>query len=144
MHGITLWGYRPGHWRTAQGAYIAHDNGAERPALVWLIDYVAQTALRPWITAHPAPQQTATVGDTVTFSCAGNGTAPLAYQWRKDGAPIVGNPSATTATLALTGILTADAGELRLRGFEQRGQRDESCRHAGREQSGGGGGRSPA
>jgi endo-1,4-beta-xylanase len=40
VQGITLWGYRPGHWRTAQGAYIAHENGAERPALVWLQAYV--------------------------------------------------------------------------------------------------------
>ena len=29
-------GLRPGHWRTAQGAYIVLENGAERPAMVWL------------------------------------------------------------------------------------------------------------
>ncbi|WP_071781127.1 endo-1,4-beta-xylanase [Adhaeribacter aquaticus] len=38
--GITLWGYRPGHWRTNQGAYLAHANGAERTALKWLREYV--------------------------------------------------------------------------------------------------------
>lgn len=38
--GITFWGYRPGMWRTPQGAYLAHDNGAERPALQWLRGYV--------------------------------------------------------------------------------------------------------
>src|SRR5439155_21346529 len=43
VRGVTLWGYRPGHWRTAQGAYIALDNGAERPALVWLKEYVGAT-----------------------------------------------------------------------------------------------------
>ena len=53
VRGITLWGYRPGHWRTAQGAYIVLENGAERPAMLWLKDYVANTALRPWITAQP-------------------------------------------------------------------------------------------
>ena len=63
VRGITLWGYRPGHWRTAQGAYIVHENGAERPAMVWLIDYVASAVLPPWITAQPV-SQTATVGDT--------------------------------------------------------------------------------
>lgn len=42
--GITLWGYRVGHWRTAQGAYLAFDNGAERPALVWLQEYVRNNA----------------------------------------------------------------------------------------------------
>jgi endo-1,4-beta-xylanase len=40
VQGITLWGFRPGHWRTAQGAYIVLDNGAERPAMKWLQAYV--------------------------------------------------------------------------------------------------------
>lgn len=109
VRGITLWGYRPGHWRTAQGAYIVHENGAERPAMVWLQQYVAATALRPWITQHPAAR-TATVGDAVSLTCAGNGTAPLAYQWRKDGAPISSNPSATSPTLVFASVVTADAG----------------------------------
>lgn len=38
--GVTLWGYRPQHWRAAQGAYIAYSNGVERPALSWLREYV--------------------------------------------------------------------------------------------------------
>jgi endo-1,4-beta-xylanase len=109
VRGITLWGYRPGHWRTAQGAYIVHENGAERPAMVWLIGYVANTALRPWITLQPV-SQTATVEDDVSFTVAGDGTGPLAYEWRKDGVPIVGNPTAGTPVLTLTGITTADAG----------------------------------
>jgi endo-1,4-beta-xylanase len=45
IKGVTLWGYRPGHWRSAQGAYLAYDNGAERPALVWLRSYVQATPL---------------------------------------------------------------------------------------------------
>ncbi len=40
VRGITLWGYVPGMWRTAEGAYLALSNGAERPALVWLRAYV--------------------------------------------------------------------------------------------------------
>jgi endo-1,4-beta-xylanase len=40
VQGITLWGFRPGHWRTAQGAYIVLQNGAERPAMRWLQAYV--------------------------------------------------------------------------------------------------------
>ncbi len=40
IKGITLWGFRPGHWRTAQGAYLVLDNGAERPAMKWLQAYV--------------------------------------------------------------------------------------------------------
>ena len=75
VRGITLWGYRPGHWRTAQGAYIVLDNGAERPAMVWLQDYVANTTLRPWITAQPAPL-TATVGDNVSLDVRGGRQRP--------------------------------------------------------------------
>lgn len=45
VKGITLWGYRPGHWRTAQGAYLAYENGAERAALKWIRDYVQRTVL---------------------------------------------------------------------------------------------------
>jgi endo-1,4-beta-xylanase len=111
VRGITLWGYRPGHWRTAQGAYIVLDNGAERPAMLWLKDYVAHAVLRPWITAQPQPAaQTVTVGDSASFTCAGDGSAPLAYAWRRNGVPISENASAATSTLLLTGITTADAG----------------------------------
>lgn len=40
IKGITLWGYLPGHWRENQGAHLALENGAEKPALVWLRGYV--------------------------------------------------------------------------------------------------------
>ncbi|HEY5757019.1 MAG TPA: endo-1,4-beta-xylanase [Steroidobacter sp.] len=43
VRGITLWGYRPGHWRTAQGAWLTYENGAERPAIQWLQRYVRNT-----------------------------------------------------------------------------------------------------
>ncbi|RYF63484.1 MAG: hypothetical protein EOO39_28455, partial [Cytophagaceae bacterium] len=36
VKGVTLWGYRPGHWRTAQGAPLVDANNNERPSLVWL------------------------------------------------------------------------------------------------------------
>ena len=109
IRGVTLWGFRIGHWRTAQGAYLVLDNGAERDAMVWLKGYVPKAILRPWIETQPA-SRTATVGDTVSFSCLGNGTAPIAYQWMKGGAAIQGNASATTSTLVLPNIHTADAG----------------------------------
>lgn len=44
VKGITLWGFRPGHWRTTQGAYLVLDNGAERPAMKWLQAYVPDQA----------------------------------------------------------------------------------------------------
>lgn len=45
--GITLWGYLPGHWRTAQGAFLALADGSERPALVWLREYLGNPPIVP-------------------------------------------------------------------------------------------------
>jgi len=45
VKGVTLWGYRPGHWRTAQGAPLVNVDNTERPSLVWLRNYVQSTAL---------------------------------------------------------------------------------------------------
>jgi hypothetical protein len=57
------------------------------------------------ITTQPT-SQSAVTGTTANFSV----TAPLAvsYQWRKAGANITGNGSATTATLTLTNVQAAD------------------------------------
>jgi endo-1,4-beta-xylanase len=38
--GVCLWGYRVGLWRTSSGSYLTDNNGAERPAFLWLQDYV--------------------------------------------------------------------------------------------------------
>ena len=46
VQGITIWGYRPGMWRTPQGAILAHENGAERAAFRWLLDYVRKSDAR--------------------------------------------------------------------------------------------------
>jgi len=40
VRGITLWGFRPGLWRSKQGANLVRDDGRERPALQWLRKYV--------------------------------------------------------------------------------------------------------
>ena len=41
IHGVTIWGHVQGaHWRTAQGAWLMYPNGAERPALQWLVRYM--------------------------------------------------------------------------------------------------------
>jgi endo-1,4-beta-xylanase len=44
VRGITLWGFRPGMWRTKQGAYLVRKDGSERPALNWLRGYVRGVA----------------------------------------------------------------------------------------------------
>jgi endo-1,4-beta-xylanase len=45
IKGVTLWGFRPGHWRTAQGAYIVNADNTERPAMMWLRTYIQSTTL---------------------------------------------------------------------------------------------------
>jgi endo-1,4-beta-xylanase len=40
IHGITLWGYRDGHWRTQQEATLVYTAGGEKPALRWLKGYL--------------------------------------------------------------------------------------------------------
>jgi endo-1,4-beta-xylanase len=38
--GITMWGYLPGLWRSDERANLIDENGAERPAMRWLREYV--------------------------------------------------------------------------------------------------------
>ncbi|MBL9186577.1 MAG: immunoglobulin domain-containing protein [Opitutaceae bacterium] len=64
------------------------------------------TAAAPSIGTQPAGQ-TIFVGSPVSFTVSAVGTAPLAYQWRKNGAPI---PGATTATLAFSSAQESDSG----------------------------------
>jgi hypothetical protein len=60
----------------------------------------------PTITTQPL-SQAVTAGTNVTFTIAANGTAPLSYQWRLNGANI---PGATSAALTLTGVATNQSG----------------------------------
>ena len=86
VRGITMWGYRVGHWRTNQGAYLANADNTERPALVWLRNYVATTYTGPmwtgntsgawgtgsnWITGSNRP-------DDASVSIATTNTVPTA------------------------------------------------------------------
>jgi hypothetical protein len=61
------------------------------------------------ITAQPT-SQSAVIGTTATFSVTASGTTAVTYQWRKGGANIAGNTSATTATLTLPNVQAGDAG----------------------------------
>lgn len=40
VRGVTLWGFRPGLWRTKEGANLVRQDGTERPALAWLRSYL--------------------------------------------------------------------------------------------------------
>ena len=59
----------------------------------------------PAIVTQPA-DATVTAGNGVSFTVTASGTAPLNYQWRKNGVNISG---ATTATLTLASVSAADA-----------------------------------
>src|SRR5213079_916978 len=62
---------------------------------------VNAAAAPPAITTQPV-SQTVTAGQTVTFSVAASGTAPLSYQWQKNGAKISGATSGSYTTPATT------------------------------------------
>jgi Right handed beta helix region/Immunoglobulin I-set domain len=57
-------------------------------------------AVVPKIGTQPSPQ-TVSVGQTATFSVVATGTAPLSYQWKKNGANISGANSASYVTPAV-------------------------------------------
>jgi outer membrane protein assembly factor BamB len=57
-------------------------------------------ATAPTITTQPAGTA-AVVGNTATFAIVASGTAPLSYQWQKNGTAITGATGATYTTPAL-------------------------------------------
>ncbi len=64
------------------------------------------------IGTQPSPQ-TVNVGQTAVFTVGASGTAPLTYQWRKGGDPLIDDGRVTgsaTATLTITNVGTLDAG----------------------------------
>src|SRR5213076_314026 len=67
---------------------------------------VSAAAAAPTITTQPA-NQTVTTGQTAAFTVTATGTAPLSYQWQKNGANISGATSASYTTPATT---TSDSG----------------------------------
>lgn len=69
-------------------------------------------ASAPVITGQPV-SRTAVTAENASFTVTATGTAPLAYQWRKEGVPLAdgGAISGTaTATLLLSGITAAHGG----------------------------------
>src|SRR6266852_2985980 len=63
-------------------------------------------AVAPTITTQPA-NQAVTSGQTATFTVVAAGTAPLGYQWQKNGVNIAGATATSYTTPATT---TADSG----------------------------------
>src|SRR5438132_3594824 len=65
------------------------------------------TPVAPAITTQPA-SQTVTAGQRATFTVTATGTAPLSYQWQKNGTTIGGATAASYTTPATT---AADNGD---------------------------------
>ena len=71
----------------------------------------------PTIAAQPA-SKTVVVGDTTSFTVGANGSGPLGYQWRLNGANLVdgaGVSGATSSTLALINVQSGAAGNYSVR-----------------------------
>jgi len=64
------------------------------------------TEFAPVIVKNPLPRSVL-VGEAVSFEVTATGTAPLSYQWRKDGVDIEG---ATSASYSLAAAALSDAG----------------------------------
>jgi len=71
---------------------------------------VKETALVPSITIQPISVELK-IGETIDLSVVATGTAPLSYQWYKDGAKIQG---ATKADLERMSVSQSDAGAYRV------------------------------
>jgi autotransporter-associated beta strand protein len=67
---------------------------------------VTVIAFPPVITLSPK-SQTATLSSNVSFYAAATGSAPLSYQWRKNGVPISG---ATSTAFSISSVGFGDAG----------------------------------
>ncbi|HEY2547677.1 MAG TPA: immunoglobulin domain-containing protein, partial [Candidatus Acidoferrum sp.] len=67
---------------------------------------VATVATAPSITTQPT-SQTLVVGQTASFSVVATGTAPLSYQWKKNGVAVSGAISSSYTTPATA---TSDSG----------------------------------
>jgi hypothetical protein len=108
-NGVAISGATSSTYTTP--ATTSSDNGAQFTVLVSnsvggvtssaAILTVNAAPVAPSITTQPS-SQTVTTGQTATFNVAAMGTAPLSYQWRKNGVPISGATSSTYTTPATT------------------------------------------
>ena len=68
------------------------------------------------MTVHPVDQTDIVPGTNVLFSVTATGTAPLSYQWQKDGVDLTDGGSiigASTSSVAIVNIMESDEGGYR-------------------------------
>ncbi|MGB0579372.1 MAG: beta strand repeat-containing protein [Limisphaerales bacterium] len=68
---------------------------------------ILPAGVAPSIIGHPQPQQVKEGSSSVAFNVVATGTAPLTYQWLKNGLAIAG---ANSSTFAIAPVNTGDAG----------------------------------
>ena len=89
------------------GTLGTHPVSTHQAANYWVdVVFNGTSSTAPSITSQPT-SKTVVMGQTASFSVTASGTAPLSYQWMKNGAAISGATSSTYATPATT---SADNG----------------------------------
>ena len=92
---------------TDSGSITITSNDPQTPTTIITLAGTATLApVAPTITTPPA-NQTVTAGQTASFTVVAGGTAPLSFQWQKNGANIAG---ATSASYTTTAAATSDSG----------------------------------
>lgn len=77
----------------------------------------------PVIQTQPAANSSVAAGSSLTLSVNAQGASTLSFQWYKDGNPI---PGATGATLTLSNVQNANAGEYHVRISDNIGSTDSA------------------
>ena len=93
-------------WKISVNLYACGSTGVSLGNSQTAILTVHPATGGPTITSPPA-NQTVTVGQTATFSVTATGTAPLTYQWQKNGGNISG---ATAASYTTPATVAGDSG----------------------------------
>ena len=100
LHAVQNGAGAPNGVWGSPGTFPANTNASN----YWVdVAFNGGAATAPSISTQPA-NQTVTAGQSATFSVVASGTAPLSYQWRKNGTAISGATSAgyTTPTTTST------------------------------------------
>lgn len=97
-----------GSWAQNSNLYIlwSDDNGSGSPDTAVIIDNFAVSFPFPAIITHPQ-NSTVAPGQSVTLTVVASGTAPLFYQWLKNGGVIA---NATNSSYTINNAVALDAG----------------------------------
>ena len=118
ISGDTAWERNvcelPAGNHTLRWTYEKDETVLEGLDLAWLDQVQFYTdAIPPIITAQPDATTTATVGGPAVFAVTAVGTAPLSYQWRRDGVDLLSGgriAGAQASLMTLDPLLNGDAG----------------------------------